>query len=132
MKVGDKVRVLRNSNSHNYTIGKAYTILRLNGGSVFTAGDSGWVGNNLEYADCEAIAETRKDINAALAVITETFNRERQHYLDKLAYLDATGAQAYDSTDAAVYRAVMSLDSKAPMLEKVATIAAIIRQLQNV
>lgn len=51
---GTRIRVVRNSNHHNYTIGQTYTVAHDDQDGTFTAADaSGQAGDWLRWEDCE-------------------------------------------------------------------------------
>lgn len=75
-KVGDLITPIRNSNSHSYSIGKKYRVIRISG-NQFTAEDpeTRWVGNSLLHTDCKAATTTKKDIKKSIKTLEDELNK---------------------------------------------------------
>ena len=59
---GTRIRVVRNSNRHNYTIGRTYTVAHDDQDGTFTAADAnGQAGDWLRWEDCELAGSTAWD-----------------------------------------------------------------------
>ncbi|MCS6970693.1 MAG: hypothetical protein RMM29_01070 [Planctomycetota bacterium] len=56
--VGSKIRVIANSNHHNYIVGQVYTVDEVDDDGTFKARDgSGHVGNWLHWQDCQPVID---------------------------------------------------------------------------
>jgi hypothetical protein len=53
--IGSRVRPVRNSNSHNYVLGRVYTVSRVEGKAFQATGSDGQKGNWLSWDDCEPV-----------------------------------------------------------------------------
>jgi hypothetical protein len=63
---GSRIRVVRNSNHHNYTIGQIYTVNHDDQDGTFDAADAGGkVGDWLRWEDCEPASPSAWDQIAA-------------------------------------------------------------------
>jgi hypothetical protein len=100
MKIGDVVIPIRNSNSHNYTNGRKYRILRISNPGPpmeFVAQDidNYFIGNNLRETDCKLSKKTKRDIEKKLGEMElelEKFNR-------MLEYIEETGSDTLLSNE---------------------------------
>lgn len=62
-KLGDRIKVTGNSNSHSYTIGNEYTICSMYGNGYYqAASDDGTIGNQITTMDIELCLIKRKSI----------------------------------------------------------------------
>jgi len=89
INIGDKVIPIRNTNSHNYTLNRVYTVVHLDNppGSV-QAVDSvtGWRGNSLNISDCKIQDETVNEIRKRIGELQSELDR----YEKMLLYIEET------------------------------------------
>jgi len=54
--IGTRIRPVKNSNSHNYEVGRIYTVSHIAGRAFQAIDAAGQVGNWLAWDDCEPVA----------------------------------------------------------------------------
>lgn len=127
LKKGTKIKVLDNSNSHNYPVGKVFT-MRRDGRNVRENDIAEEIsyGNEIKAIDCELSLATKESLETRLAEIQEEFLSEQKEILTKLQFLKDTGAKEYDEDVFKVYAVLQSLKTHGDDIAKAQAIAKII------
>ena len=79
MKAGDLIKVLRNTNTHNYIIGEIYEIIRNNGTDAIVARSKNglFTGNNLKSSDIKLVYQS-----------VASLKKEKENLLKNLMLID--------------------------------------------
>ena len=76
IKIGDIIIPIRNTNGHNYVIGRKYRITQISGNSAIAVDVSNGVqGNNIPQADCRLAMMARKEINREIKNLESELNK---------------------------------------------------------
>lgn len=119
IKVGVKVRPIKNSNSHNYTIGKVYVVSTgVGAGSAgcFTAIDPenpSFSGNNLRPGDVQIVNHDAEHYKNQI----NHFKAEIKKCETILDWMQETGCTEYDENEFRVWTALSAIED--PALSKI-------------
>lgn len=111
MKVGDRIKLIANSNGHNYQLNKIYVIIS-GGGGQFQARDpeSGWVGNNITQADAVLYAYTKEEIEKDIKNYEDKIHKDKM----KLEYMTEENKTELDETEFIAWYLVKIMESTDP------------------
>lgn len=128
--VGDLVLVKKNSNSHNYEIGKKYRVIDVkpNGvGVMYQAEDpvNGWRGNNLRSSDTELCVALTID---AFEAQVEDYRKQMEEAQSIVDWMKETGATEYNETEHKVWSVLNAVENDSlSKMERVKIIASLIK-----
>ena len=133
-KQGDRVKVVANSNKHNYKIGQVYIV-----GVVYQTGDhrcqfrgynpaTQFIGNYLKAQDVEIVPLSQEHFRAEC----ERLRQELQQAADALMFLEQNNLDKISEQQLAAYQALSILDNKdTSMLERTERLAMLVKHLQQ-
>lgn len=128
--VGDIVLVKKNSNSHNYDIGRKYCVIDVkpNGsGVMYQAEDpvTGWRGNNLRSSDTELCVALTIDTFEAQV---EDYRKQMEQAQSIVDWMKETGATEYNETEHKVWSVLNAVENDSlSKMERVKIIASLIK-----
>lgn len=128
--VGDIVLVKKNSNSHNYEIGRKYRVIdtKPNGvGVMYQAEDlvSGWRGNSLRSSDTELCVPLTID---AFEAQVEDYRKQMEEAQSIVDWMKETGATEYNETEHKVWSVLNAVENDSlSKMERVKIIASLIK-----
>ena len=126
LKKGTRIKVVTNSNSHNYGIGSVYSLARDGIGALME--DIAGTGrhNNLDARDCVLCDETISGLQKELETLKAVFEKESKELSDKIKFCQDNNLEEYDANYHKVLTAISVLDGKATVQQKAAVIAALL------
>lgn len=129
-RVGDIVLVKKNTNSHNYTIGKKYRVVSVRptgSDNVYEAVDldSDWKGNNLRSSDTELCTSlTIDDFEKQI----EDYRKQMEEVQSIVDWMKETGTAEYDETEHKVWSVLNAVENDSlSKIERVKIIASLIK-----
>jgi len=127
MKIGDVIRVIRNTNGNNYTIGRKYALISSNSPTQWQARDieTGWIGNNILESDMVIAAYDKNDINKRLKEMDE----EKEKYNLMLTYMEEENKEEVDPSELFAWHIIKVLESNDP--KKKDKIAKLLTTMSN-
>lgn len=121
-KVGDKVKIIGNTNGHNIPIGTLVAVTAVAQPHCVTV-HSIYGNYNLNVSDIQSISVTRTQ----LKVEREKHLLEVDKIDDQLEYLEKTGLEQFDELQFKVYQSLKTLRSTDNLIEASIVIANIIK-----
>lgn len=127
--VGDIVLIKRNSNSHNYTVGKKYRIVEVEpkgSYTVYMAEDlkTGQVGNNLRSTDTELVGLTIDSFEQQV----EDYRKQMEEAQSIVDWMKETGSTEYNETEHRVWYVLNAVENDTlSKMEKVKIIASLVK-----
>jgi len=135
-KVGDQIKIIGNTNSHNYERGKTYVVVEVHTtgdkANYFVAKnlDTGVTGNYLQPRDVELVPESQLT-QAHFRSKVSDLRRELKMAEDYLRFMEDSNLDKVTEQQLAAYRALSILDDKdTSMLERADRLALLIKHLK--
>lgn len=122
LKAGTRIRVVANSNSHNYVIGRVYTLStdgdRFNMVDVEGDGEH----NSLNASDCTIAAMTVDELRQSLVDLQKRYEEESKKIKSQIEFCEKNGLKEYNDEYTVVIGVLEELSKDIPLAEKVVKI----------
>lgn len=118
-KIGDKVKVIGNTNHHGSSIGDVLTIKKSDG-ITYTVKETGWAYKPQDLELCILTKHELEEKIHKLNTLVETLKA-------KIAYLEEVGLDQFDDSEYKVYKALKTLETSDSLINKAKVIAELIK-----
>jgi hypothetical protein len=127
LKKGAKVKVIDNTNSHNYDVGTVYT-MQINGSGTHMSRPFAEFreGNNLKASDCVLYSDYSV---AGMEKEVEDLKKQIADIQEKINLCKELGLTLYDETYITVHKTLQTLKGKASDAEKTRIIVALLKKM---
>ena len=127
VKVGDKVKVIKNTSSHNYRVGNTYTISYIgeNKTSVRLKSAEGKEGNWCKYSDMEIITVSKDFLEKSLKEAQKTV----KELAEKIEWMNDTKSVEFNSEQFKMYKALTVVEK--PGLTKIEKAKLLVELIYN-
>ena len=122
LKAGTRIRVVANSNSHNYVIGSTYTLSSDGYGPGMTDVEGDGEHNNLYARDCTLAVLTVDELRQSLVDLQKRYEEESKKIKSQIEFCEKIGLKEYNDEYTAVIGVLEALSKDIPLAEKVVKI----------
>ena len=119
LKAGTRIRVVANSNSHNYVIGRTYTLSTDGDGYGMMDVEGDEKHNNLFARDCTLAAITVDELRQSLADLQKRYEEESKKIKSQIEFCEKNGLKEYNDEYTVIISILESLSKDIPLAEKI-------------
>ena len=122
LKAGTRIRVVANSNSHNYVIGRAYTLSSDGEGYYMMDVERDGIHNTLNANDCTLAVLTVDELRQSLVDLQKRYEEESKKIKSQIEFCEKNGLKEYSDEYTVVIGVLEELSKDIPLAEKVVKI----------
>jgi len=122
LKAGTRIRVVANSNSHNYVIGRTYTLSTDGDGYDMMDVEGNEKHNNLVARDCALAVLTVDELRQLLITLQNRYEEESKSIKSQIEFCEKNGLKEYNDEYTVIASVLESLSEDASLAEKVVKI----------
>jgi hypothetical protein len=131
LKKGMKFKVISNTSSHNYEVGKVYTAARAISNSSGTQANNIALeinGNYINIWDIEIISSIIKleDIKEELEDLEKSYIKAKKELTSKIKFCKDNNIEEYNENEYKIYKVLFELDKDSTLVEKAKVISSLI------
>ena len=122
LKAGTRIRVVANCNSHNYVIGRAYTLSTDGYGHEMYDIESDGTHNFLRASDCTLAMISVDELRQSLVDLQKRYEEESKKIKSQIEFCEKTGLKEYNDEYTAVIGVLEAFSKDISLAEKVVKI----------
>ena len=122
LKAGTRIRVVANSNYHNYVIGRTYTLSTDGNGVDMMDVEGDGKHNNLYASDCVFATTTVDKLRQLLITLQNRYEEESKRIKSQIEFCEKNGLKEYNDEYTVIASVLESLSEEASLAEKVVKI----------
>ena len=122
LKAGTRIRVVANSNSHNYVIGRTYVLSTDGYGLDMVDVEGDGTHNNLRASDCTLASISVDELRQSLVDLQKRYEEESKKIKSQIEFCEKNGLKEYNDEYTAVIGVLEELSKDIPLAEKVVKI----------
>lgn len=119
LKAGTRIKVVANSNSHNYVIGHTYVLSTDGRGYDMMDVEGDGKHNNLHAEDCTLTTTTVDELRQLLIDLQNEYEKESKKIKSQIEFCEKNGLKEYNDEYTVIISILESLSKDMPLAEKV-------------